>query len=168
MGALSSPAYADATSVQSAIRTLSNPRAPRLGQPRLIVSEPVRQWRDGVKSRLDEVCSLPSGWNGYGAPPVSFQTADFALRMLETICATSAPAPQIVPGANGDLQLEWHLTGGDLELHVRAPYDVYAWRGSDRLDDDGETVNLTNDFTVLRAWIGDLVESTRAVEAAAA
>lgn len=140
----------------------------KFGQKRLIVSEPVREWRDEVTARLTELCGLPLGWNGYRAPPVSFEAANFALRMLEVVCATDAPAPQIVPGPNGDLQLEWHLLGGSLEAHVRAPYVVEAWRGADRLEDDGEEIGLTSDFTVLAKWIRDLVESTRAAEAAAA
>jgi hypothetical protein len=111
---------------------------------------------------------LPVGWNGYGAGPVNFNTANFALRVLESVCSSDTPAPSIVPGSSGDLQIEWHLETGDIEIHIRAPYDVHAWCETVETGRGGGEAQLTIDFTAVAQWIKSLMEPTRApVEAAA-
>jgi hypothetical protein len=127
---------------------------------RRIVEEPNHEWRAGVIDRLQELVTLPMGWDGYGGAPVSFWNATFALRMLETVCAPSSPVPQIVPGASGDLQIEWHTPAGDIELHVRGPNDVIACHGA------GPELALTNNFIEVAAWVEALGRSRAAVAAA--
>jgi hypothetical protein len=126
------------------------------------------RWPEKVVERLNELCSLPRGWNGYEAGPVSFSLALFAFRVLGTICGVDTPAPSIVPGASGDLQIEWHLMAGDIELHVRAPNDVVAWRLMSDTGPDGEERVLSTDFTVVARWIEDLLESSDATVGSAA
>ena len=135
---------------------------------RLMVSQPIRAWREAVMSRLNELCCLPKGWDGYKADPVSFETANFALRMLDAACSPGAPIPSIVPGPNRDLQVEWHLLEGDIELHVRSPNDVHAWRFCASTDEDGDELELTNDFTVVADWIKELSERSLASQSTAA
>lgn len=125
---------------------------------RTLISDPVRTWRDDVVQRLNELTSLPDGWDGYTGRPVSFETAYFALRLLEATCGSDAPVPQLVPGSDGDLQLEWHLGSSDIELHVRGPNDVTAWRAVDGAEVEFEELNLTNDFTTVVGWIRALSE----------
>lgn len=139
----------------------------RNGQ-RIMVVEPSRQWYGSISERLTELCALERGWDGYNAEPVAFDTANFALRMLEAICGSDAPPPSIVPGPNGDLQVEWHTDDTDIELHVRGPNDVHAWRSSPAAAMGDEEFRLTNDFTLVADWIRGLVESSGAAEAAAA
>jgi hypothetical protein len=79
-----------------------------------------------------------------------------------------APAPQIVPGSNGDLQIEWHTETIDIELHICAPYEVQAWRLTSSTGDDGEEINLTNDFTVVAGWLAELAEASVATRSSAA
>jgi hypothetical protein len=134
---------------------------------RIIVTEPVRPWGDEVKARFDELCALERGWDGYQGVPVSFTTANFALRMLEAVCGANAPAPQIVPGTDGDLQIEWHTDEADIELHVRAPNDVHAWRSMPAIT-AGEEQQLNNDFKIVAAWIKDIAEPLSAAITAAA
>src|SRR2546423_9954773 len=94
---------------------------------RLLISEPEREWRDSVGNRLEDLIRLERGWDGYRGAPVSFEIAHFAVRMLEVACGLEAPVPQIVPGSQGDLQIEWHTEHGDVELDVLAPNRVLAW-----------------------------------------
>jgi hypothetical protein len=131
-----------------------------------VVSEPVRGWRDGVTARFNELVRLPSGWDGYNGLPVSFVNANFTLRMLEAVCDAKAPGPQVVPGKDGDLQIEWHTISADVEIHVLAPNQVVAWR--QQVGRDDEELRLSNDFTVVTRWISELVEPARASGAAAA
>lgn len=135
---------------------------------RLLNPEPPARWREAVVARLNDLCRLPVGWNGYGAGPVEFGTALFALQMLECACPANAPAPSIVPGADGDLQVEWHLGTADIELHVRAPNDVEAWRETTGTGAEGEHLKPTVDFSAIARWLSDLTEPTVAAEATAA
>lgn len=118
-------------------------------------------WTSPVTDRLDELCKLPFGWDGYCAIPVAFSNANFALNMLNSVCPTDISAlPQIVPGINGDLQVEWHTGDTDIELHVIRPNKVHAWRCSRLTPEDGEEFNLTTDFTIVAHWLADLSGDT--------
>lgn len=128
----------------------------------------VPDWQLTVEARLQELIRLENGWDGYEGPPVGFGNAVFAIRVLESICVGDTPAPSIVPGNAGDLQLEWHLPSGEIELHVRAPNDVHAWRcltGAHPLE---EALMLSTDFSVVAKWLRDLTEAPLAPHAAAA
>lgn len=133
---------------------------------RLLINEPAHDWRPEAVRALEELVRLESGWDGYGAGPVSFENATFALRMLESACPIDAPMPQIVPGVDGDLQIEWHTAVADIELHLIAPNHVIAWRevpGS-----PPEETHLTNDFAIVANWVRQLLEPNGAHSAAAA
>jgi hypothetical protein len=130
--------------------------------------EPLHVWRQPVIDRLDELCKLEVGWDGYSAPPVLFSNANFAVSMLMSACPLDAPTPQIVPGSNGDLQIEWHTAETDIELHVRSPNHVKAWRLSPAAPGEGEEVNLTTDFTIVARWLAELAEASVAARIAAA
>jgi len=134
----------------------------------IIVSPPSRAWREAVVARLNELCALPIGWDGYKAPPMSFTNANFALQMLLSACPSYAEEPQIVPGPNGDLQIEWHTLSADIELDVRGPYDVYAWRVTQSDPENEEELHLTTDFTEVARWLTELSETAVAARSSAA
>jgi len=133
-----------------------------------IVCEPRRAWWHPIVARLDELCKLPIGWDGYHAPPVLFGNAYFAINMLASACPFDAPEPQIVPGSNGDLQIEWHTETADIELHVRAPNDVDAWRAQTSTPDHEDQLHLTIDFKVVAGWLAELSETPIAARSSAA
>lgn len=135
---------------------------------RKLLTESVEEWRESVQERLQELIRLDRGWDGYEGLPVSFVNAVFALRMLESVCRAETHSPEIVPGVSGDLQVEWHTFKGDIELHVRAPNDVHAWRSKSDDDADGEELELTNDFSVIATWVRELTEPPVALRTAAA
>ena len=135
---------------------------------RILITENVSMWYGPVKEQLEELVHLPPGWDGYSAVPVSFVNANFALRMLEKTCGLESMPPQIVPGTAGDLQIEWHTMDGDIELHVRAPNDVHAWRAMVGGDSQGEELELTTDFSVIAQWVKEIMEPLISAEATAA
>lgn len=135
---------------------------------RIRITEPVSEWRRPVLKRLEELVQLPRGWDGYRAGPVGMDIAVFALSMLEKICDDDAEVPSIVPTADGEIQIEWHTHGGDVELLVRAPNDVLAWRASASTTEEGEELALTNDFTDVPDWIREILGDPGAVGSAAA
>jgi hypothetical protein len=136
---------------------------PRLPGRRVI--NPVQlPWHEGFLNRLSELTKLPKNWDGYGAGPVSFHVANFAASMVSSACPHHVQEPQVVPGSNGDLQVEWHSLEYDVELQVLAPYQVHATR---YFDDECEEMDLTNDFTTVAAWLDDLENAIAARTAAA-
>src|SRR5688572_22784827 len=84
------------------------------------VNEVNHDWRSIIMERLQHLVNLETGWDGYQGEAVSFENANFALKVLEVVCSNGSPAPQIVPGTAGDLQIEWHNRVADVELHVMA------------------------------------------------
>lgn len=135
---------------------------------RILLTEPTLTWFEEVKRRLEYLIRLEQGWDGYRGLPVSLDNAYFALKMLENICGTETPAPQIVPGVAGDLQIEWHTLKGDIELHVKAPNDVDAWILETDGDEAGVERSLTTDFTEIAMWVQNITEQPIATHAAAA
>lgn len=144
--------------VEDVYETFITPRTPY----RYLLTDSEQKWRDPVIRRLDELVALQPGWDGYKGVPVTFSNAYFAIEVLEACCRGDDPIPQIVPGTSGDLQIEWHLEKGDVELHILAPNDVHAWHFNENTGFEGEEVLLTNDFTAVVRWIENLTEPTRA------
>lgn len=128
----------------------------RANSGRTIVQHQENLWTKTVFNRLDELLRLPVGWDGYGGGPIKSETAFFAMNMLQAICPGDMDAPQLVPGPSGDLQVEWHYLHSTIELHVRGPNRVEAWRCTPATDPDGEELALTNDFSQISNWISQL------------
>ena len=141
----------------------------RLPPPiRLVVEEPRFAWRDASMKRMKELMDLPIGWDGYHGLQLKLENAVFALRMLEAACGPEVSPPQIVPGPGGDLQIEWHTRICDIELHVKAPNRVHAWRAMVGGAEEGEELELTLDFSKVAIWIKQMMELPIAAATAAA
>ena len=119
------------------------------------VSVPNSPWFENLQEKFNDICSLPVGWDGYAGFPVSFNNAIFAANLLERLYLDGVPAPAIVPGSDGSLQLEWHRNQFDVEIDVLAPYEVLATR-TDHANNTEQEFELESDFSVLADWISDL------------
>jgi hypothetical protein len=115
-------------------------------------------WKEVVESRLNELAALPLGWDGYTGLPVSFDCAYFAANMLERLFNEGVPAPSIVPGSDGSLQIEWHRKMFDVELDVLKPQYVVATRLNLNTDKE-ETIEIQNDFSKIVPWITELSDN---------
>lgn len=122
---------------------------------RMRVTQPKSRWVAELKDRFDELTALPRGWDGYSGRPVTFNCAQFAANLIERLFVESVSAPQLVPGGDGTLQLEWHQNQFDVEIDVLAPYDVLAMR-RDLRTGHVEELELQTDFTPLSVWIANL------------
>lgn len=139
------------------------------GHRRVNLTDPnINDWED-VKNRLSELSRLPVGWDGYNAGPMRFEVGYFAAEIIRNVCDQNTQhSPSIIPGSNGDVQVEWHHNGNIIELHIRNPYDVVAWRTNESLGENGEELYLTTDFTVVSSWLRDFAETAHADSTAAA
>lgn len=135
---------------------------------RLLVIEPDYAWRDTAVTSLEKLVQLQVGWDGYSARPVSLLNANFALRVLDAICGSGAEAPQIVPGLEGDVQLEWHTLKGDVELHILGPNRVHGWRRLVGQVEREDELDLEVEFSAVAAWVREITEQPRAPNFAAA
>lgn len=126
---------------------------------RLNVHSYQSDWSIALKERLDELTSLPVGWDGYNGRPVSCQTAHFVINMLERLCQDGVPAPHLVPGSDGSLQVEWHRNNYDVELDVLGPQNVVATRYN-LLTDEEDNLEIQNDFAGVVDWIRSLADAT--------
>lgn len=135
---------------------------------RYLVQSHYANWKLRAEERLNELVSLEQNWDGYGAGPVLFTTASFAIRVLEAICFDDTSVPEIIPGTSGDLQIEWHEGNRDIEIHVIAPNRVHACYRPNVDLDQWKELTLTNDFAIVADWIKSLGETDGATSIAAA
>ena len=70
-------------------------------------------------SCLKELLELPEGWDSYGASVITDEAIVGAVDVLERLrLPMVAPQPDVVPGSSGSVQLEWHRSGADVEIHI--------------------------------------------------
>ena len=87
------------------------PQAPRIvvhGSQPMVVRE--------VVGDLNEKLALAPNWDTYGGRAVSINAARAAVSWFLDVFQEDLPAPSIVPGSDGSIQLEWHARGIDLEV----------------------------------------------------
>lgn len=113
------------------------------------------KWLTELQDRLKELSSLPKGWDGYAGRSVSFPCVYFTAQLIEQIFCPGVPAPDLVPGGDGTLQIEWHRNQYDVEIDVLAPYHVVASR-FDHLSQRAEEIILEAEFSKLAEWVADL------------
>lgn len=135
--------------------------------PKYLISELPHDRVEKLNARLQELISLNLGWDGYQGQPVQYANAVFAQKIIERVCGNNNIMPSLVPGASGDLQIEWHTLKGDIELDVLEPNSVRAYYSNDENGKEEEIV-LTNDFTSVAVWLNEIKETPIAIIAAAA
>lgn len=135
--------------------------------PQYLISELPHDWVEKLNARLQELISLNVGWDGYQGQPVQYANAVFAQKIIERVCGNNNIMPSLVPGASGDLQIEWHTLKGDIELDVLEPNSVRVYYSNDENSKEVEIV-LTNDFTIVAGWLNEIKDTPIAIIAAAA
>lgn len=84
-------------------------------------------WVQPTAGKINELLTLPSDWDSYGALPVRTDRAQALWEVLLQVMAPRSVAPTIVPIADGSLQAEWHTGGVDLEIEVTGPVGVRVY-----------------------------------------
>jgi len=78
-------------------------------------------WIADFREHIEPVLALKAGWAGPGSQPVSRPAVYLAEHLLGlALAGISAPLvlPSVVPGLDGEIQLEWHRGSLDLEVLI--------------------------------------------------
>lgn len=135
--------------VDSSISTLSARHA------KVRVNGHQSRWMKELANRFQSLTELQRGWDGYDGRPVSFACATFAANLIERLYESDVPAPNLVPGSDGTLQIEWHRNNYDVEIDVLGPFKVNAYRYN-QLTEKEDEFTLDTDFTALSEWVSAL------------
>lgn len=95
-----------------------------------------------LETRLSELLRLPQGWDGYRGAPTAPQVADRVRASLARCQRGDGVSPAIVPGSDGDVQLEWHAGGIDLEIAIGHSNSVQVWFRTGNTHPEGLSVTL--------------------------
>lgn len=77
------------------------------------------QWMS-VAQELEDFHKLPIGWDGYSGIRTTPRAYARAILMLSDLVIIGADPPQIVPSADGGVQIEWHNKCGSVEILIQA------------------------------------------------
>lgn len=106
---------------------------------------PVPEWVGRAAAMLDELLALPENWNGYGAAAIEPRVVPVVLNFLaEVFVEGHAPLPDLVPTADGGVQVEWHVGGFDLEVEVSPKSGLRAYFYDEASEEEWEGSALTN------------------------
>ena len=96
------------------------------------------KWLYPTLSSFQELLQLPEDWDSYGASLITDEAIAGAAEVLVGLHPPlEAPQPDVVPGSSGSVQLEWHRSGADVEIHISSAGHVTAF-----LFDSGEDVEF--------------------------
>ena len=100
--------------------------------------EPVRlsvsrepEWLPMIVEKINYLLALPEDWDSYGAKRINEKAALNTLKLLLSVMEEKTPFPSIVPISSGDLQVEWHVFGINLEIAID-PHGYQILDGHDR------------------------------------
>jgi len=85
-------------------------------------------WRDSLRDDIAEVVqsSSKAGWDGYGAEPVSIDSANGALQLIEAL-PEHISLPSVIPEPGGEIALEWRTDNQrDFSISISGTSLVYA------------------------------------------
>ncbi len=96
------------------------------------------KWLYPTLSSFQELLQLPQDWDSYGASVITDEAIAGAADVLVGLHPPfEVPQPDVVPGSSGSVQLEWHRSGADVEIHISSAGHVTAF-----LFDSGEDVEF--------------------------
>jgi hypothetical protein len=79
------------------------------------------------RSQLNRIAALGDNWDGYGAPAIEPKTTRRMHALLDQLLPSHVRAGNIVPGADGSLQAEWHFVTNSFGFLLGDDGAVSAW-----------------------------------------
>ena len=117
-----------------------------------VIIDPNQPWFTELEERLQTIISLEENWDGYFGQPVNFSNASFAAEILNKLYLCGVSTPDLVPGSDGSLQIEWHEQDIDIELDIMNAGSVSAYLFDRRTEEEHE-LELSNDFVKVWHWL---------------
>lgn len=77
-------------------------------------------WLWKTVESFNTLLKLEENWDSYGAKRILPETIAATLQLLFAIMDDKSPSASIVPTPKGNVQIEWHRFGIDLEIEVTA------------------------------------------------
>ncbi len=105
-----------------------------------------------VELRKRVLLQLPSGWNSYGAEPVSVAAFEQVTEFLTMYLVEWVADPVLVPTVRGGVQLEWHRQGVDVEVEIGPDGSVW-WCADDRRTGEEFEAALAGQEETIRTWL---------------
>lgn len=87
---------------------------------RVLIEGTAPAWFEPAMSKLDQLFKLRRNWDSYGAYPLNPYSAAAAIRFLGWTMQQNTVRPALIPTVTGDITLEWHTDGIDLEVTLEA------------------------------------------------
>jgi len=84
------------------------------------------KWLANAIAQVQKIMHLKPGWDSYDSLPPDPKAARAALLYLGQIMHEKMRCPAIVPMSSGNIQLEWHASGVDIEIEVGPEGPVFA------------------------------------------
>lgn len=112
-------------------------------------------WFGYVVRALKRFAGLGPNWDTTGGKPVSPYAAAAAIRLLASILSDSTPLPDLIPMPSGNISVEWHMAGIDLEIEVGPVGAVCLHYASEHTGEDWEQPT-TNNVPLLSGLLGPL------------
>ena len=119
-------------------------------------------WLSHAVSSLNLLLALTDNWDSYGAQSIKTEAAIAAIQVLHSVMEEKTPLPSIVPTPLGNIQLEWHKFGIDLEVEV-TPSQYYSisyedeTKGTEPYEDDSANRSVQN-LQPLLTFINQITE----------
>ncbi len=122
----------------------------------LTTGVPAPKWLDDTFERVNRLTTLQEDWDGYGASRVSGNAAINAIRFLVKIAYPKLAPPEVVPVADGGLQVEWHRDGLDFEVMFEPDAPASALIEDRAKGTEAETVEGDDAVNALNRFVGRL------------
>lgn len=78
------------------------------------------EWLLITLEKIQELASLGDNWDSYGACKINQKTLIKTIVVMFELLDQDCPAPSVIPIPDGNVQLEWHQKGVDIELEIHS------------------------------------------------
>jgi hypothetical protein len=108
-------------------------------------------WLINALAELAPLVEMGENWDGYGAPAIRPAVVVAALMFLQSIAVPGMIAPAIVATGRGNVQLEWHRHGVEIDVEISgdAKYEASCFSIADDVEFNGNVRSV--DPTLARA-----------------
>lgn len=122
------------------------------------IPEGAPDWLLPTVQAMGHLLTLESGWDSYGAARIHPENVEAALRLLLNVMKEATPAPSVVPTSSGGVQLEWHVSGVDLEIETLSAQRFSVFFEDYDSKEQPEELEIVSDLRPLTKWISKLTE----------